>query len=95
MTAHTQPSGAIDPFVSFSRRRSHADCVSVAMRQYDRRTGRPLAGGRDAVEDLSDAELEAELTIAAGDARRRVERLDVLLAERARRRGGRAFPARG
>jgi hypothetical protein len=64
------------------------------MRQYDRRTGRPLAGGREAVEELSNAELEAELTIAAGDARRRVERLDVLLAERARRRGEQALAAR-
>ena len=90
-----QSSDTIDRFASFTRHRSPADFVDVARRQYDRRTGRPLAGGRDAVEDLSDAELEAELTIAAGDARRRVERLDVLLAERARRRGGRAFPARG
>jgi hypothetical protein len=67
----------------------------VARRQYDRRTGRPLAGGREAVEELSDAELEAELTIAAGEARRRVERLDVLLAERARRRAGHAFATQG
>jgi hypothetical protein len=66
----------------------------VGTQHYDPRTGRPLAGGREAVEELSDAELEAELTIAAGDARRRVERLDVLLAERARRRGGQALATR-
>jgi len=65
----------------------------VAKREHDPRTGRPLAGGREAVQELSDAELETELTIAAGDARRRRERLDLLLAERARRRGGRALAA--
>ena len=58
----------------------------MATRHHDERTGRPLVDGREAVRELSDAELEAELTIAAGDARRRTTRLETLLAERARRR---------
>jgi hypothetical protein len=56
------------------------------MRQVDQRTGRPLVDGRDDVEALTDDELEIELTIAAGDAERRAERLDNLLLERTRRR---------
>jgi hypothetical protein len=56
------------------------------MRQVDQRTGRPLIDGRDDVEALTDEELEIELTIAAGDAERRAERLDNLLLERTRRR---------
>ena len=56
------------------------------MRQVDQRTGRPLVDGCDRIEALSDDELEAELTIAAAEPRRRGERLDNLLLERTRRR---------
>jgi hypothetical protein len=56
------------------------------MRQVDQRTGRPLVNGRDDIEALTDDELETELTIAAGDAERRAQRLDNLLLERTRRR---------
>jgi hypothetical protein len=55
-------------------------------RDYDNRTGRPLVNGRDSVEELSDDELEMELTIASGEPRHRGRRLDSLLLERARRR---------
>ena len=53
----------------------------------DQRTGRPLVNGRDSIEELSDAELEVEMTIAAAEPRHRGLRLDALLLERARRRG--------
>jgi hypothetical protein len=56
------------------------------MRQVDQRTGRPLVDGQDRIEALTDDELEAELTIAAEEPRRRGERLDNLLLERTRRR---------
>jgi hypothetical protein len=56
------------------------------MRQVDQRTGRPLVDGDDRIEALTDAELEAELTIAAAEPTRRGERLDNLLLERTRRR---------
>jgi hypothetical protein len=56
------------------------------MRHVDHRTGRPLVDGRDSIEELTDHELEVELTIAAADAHRRGERLDGLLLERSRRR---------
>jgi hypothetical protein len=56
------------------------------MRQVDQRTGRPLVDGYDRIEALTDDELEAELTIAAAEPRRRGERLDNLLLERTRRR---------
>jgi hypothetical protein len=56
------------------------------MRQVDQRTGRPLVDGSDRIDALTDAELEAELTIAAAEPRRRRERLDNLLLERTRRR---------
>jgi hypothetical protein len=56
------------------------------MRQVDQRTGRPLVDGDDRIEALTDEELEAELTIAAAEPRRRGERLDNLLLERTRRR---------
>jgi hypothetical protein len=52
----------------------------------DTRTGRPLVDGRDSIEELSDDELEAEMTIAAAEPRSRGLRLDALLVERARRR---------
>jgi hypothetical protein len=54
-------------------------------REYDSRTGRPLEEGREAVETLSDSELEAELTIAASEPRRRASRLDAVLLELTRR----------
>ncbi len=56
-------------------------------REFDRRTGRPLVGGRDRVEALTDEEIEVELTIAVANPERRGERLDQLLLERTRRRG--------
>jgi hypothetical protein len=56
------------------------------MRQVDLRTGRPLVDGQDRIEALTDDELEAELTIAAEEPRRRGQRLDNLLLERTRRR---------
>jgi hypothetical protein len=52
----------------------------------DERTGRLLVGGHDHIEALTDTELEAELTIAVAEPRRRGERLDDLLLERTRRR---------
>jgi hypothetical protein len=59
-------------------------------RDYDERTGRPLSHGREAVEELSDGELEVELTIASSEPRHRGRRLNALLLERARRRRLRA-----
>jgi len=58
----------------------------MTITDYDRRTGRPLVNGREAVAELSDGELEIELTIAAMQARQRGTRFDTLLKERARRR---------
>ena len=58
-------------------------------REYDKRTGRPLVNGHESVEELSDDELEVEVTIAAAEPRQRAQRLDALLLERARRRGQR------
>ena len=55
-------------------------------RDHDARTGRPLVNGRDSIEELSDDELEVEVTIAVAEPRRRGSRLDALLLERARRR---------
>jgi hypothetical protein len=55
----------------------------------DQRTGRPLVNGRDSIEELSDAELEVEVTIAAAAPRHRGPRLDALLLEQARRRAQR------
>jgi hypothetical protein len=60
-------------------------------RERDQRTGRPLVNGRDSIEELSDAELEVEVTIAAAEPRHRGLRLDALLLERTRR-GGRHQP---
>ena len=56
-------------------------------REHDERTGRPLVNGRESIEELSDDELEVEVTIAAAEPRHRGPRLDALLLERARRRG--------
>jgi hypothetical protein len=58
-------------------------------RERDQRTGRPLVNGRDSIEELSDDELEVEVTIAAAEPRHRGPRLDALLLERARRRAQR------
>jgi hypothetical protein len=58
-------------------------------RERDQRTGRPLVNGRDNIEELSDDELEVEMTIAVAEPRHRGPRLDALLLERARRRGPR------
>ena len=55
-------------------------------REHDKRTGRPLVNGRESIEELSDDELEVEVTIAAAEPRHRGPRLDALLLERARRR---------
>jgi hypothetical protein len=55
-------------------------------REYDRVTGRPLVDGCDRIDALTVEELEAEVTIAAADPRRRERRLDDLLGELARRR---------
>ena len=57
-------------------------------RNYDARTGRPLVDGSDRIDALTDEELEVEATIAAHEPRRRSRRLDAVLIERARRRGG-------
>jgi hypothetical protein len=57
------------------------------IREHDARTGRPLVNGRDSIEELSDDELEVEVTIAVAEPRRRGLRLDALLLEQARRRG--------
>ena len=56
-------------------------------REHDARTGRPLVDGRDSIEELSDHQLEVEVTIAVAEPRHRGPRLDALLLERARRRG--------
>ena len=56
-------------------------------REHDERTGRPLVNGQDSIEELSDDELEVEMTIAVAEPRHRGSRLDALLLERARRRG--------
>ncbi len=50
----------------------------------DARTGRPLDGEHEAVESLTDEELEREITIAALDSKRSC-RFDALFAERRRR----------
>ena len=59
----------------------------------DERTGRPLVDGRDSIQELSDDELEVEVTIAVAEPTRRGLRLDALLLERARRRGRQPQPA--
>lgn len=56
-------------------------------REHDARTGRPLVNGRDSIEELTDEELEVEVTIAVAEPRHRGLRLDALLLERARRQG--------
>jgi hypothetical protein len=66
----------------------------MTITDYDRRTGRPLVNGREAVAELSDGELEIELTIAGMQPRRRGARFDSLLNERARRRTGPRRPPR-
>jgi hypothetical protein len=49
--------------------------------------------GRDNIELLTTRELEAELTIAAAEPKRRAPRLDAVLLELARRRGRRVAPS--
>ena len=53
--------------------------------EFDARTGRPLEGEAEAVETLTDAELESETTLAALTSRRS-RRFDELFSERRRRR---------
>ena len=61
----------------------------MSERAYDARTGRPLEHGREAIETLSDGELDVELSIAAVAAGRlRIERLARLRRELERRRVG-------
>ena len=60
---------------------------------YDRRTGRPIVDGRESIEELTNDELEREVTIAVSEPRHRARRLDALLLERARRRGRDPLPA--
>jgi len=59
----------------------------------DQRTGRPLVDGRDSIQELTDDELEVEVTIAAAEPTRRGLRLDALLLEKARRRERQPQPA--
>jgi hypothetical protein len=55
--------------------------------EIDARSGRPLDGGREALEALSDDELEKELTVAAyAPGLLRINRYQRLLGERQRRR---------
>jgi len=58
--------------------------------EFDARNGRPLDDDVEAVETLTDVELEREVTLAALHTRRS-DRFDALLRERRRRR----HPARG
>ncbi len=58
--------------------------------EFDAHTGRPLEGDVEAVETLTNEELEREITLAALHSRRS-RRFDALLSERRRRRR----PARG
>jgi hypothetical protein len=58
----------------------------VIKRVYDSRTGRPLVDAKDAVDGLTDDELEVELTVAAAEPVRRGRRLGEIVVERARRR---------
>jgi hypothetical protein len=59
----------------------------------DQRTGRPLVDGRDSIQELTDDELEVEVTIAAAEPTHRGPRLDALLLEKARRRERQPQPA--
>jgi hypothetical protein len=61
-------------------------------RAYDPRTGRPLEGDLEAVETLTDRELDVELLIAAAAAgRMRMGRLALLRGELYRRRFRKRF----
>jgi hypothetical protein len=64
----------------------------MSERKHDIRTGRPLDDeGREAIESLTDEELEAELTVAASTPNGlRRDRYDALLAEKKRRAQRRA-----
>ena len=60
---------------------------------YNPATGRPLVDGNEAVESLTDPELEAELTVASHDPVRRARRFDQLVAEWVKRhRAARRLP---
>jgi hypothetical protein len=48
-----------------------------------------MVNGHECIAELSDDELEVEVTIAVAGPRQRARRLDELLLERARRRAGR------
>jgi hypothetical protein len=52
---------------------------------FDPRTGRPLTGQHEEVENLADDQLEIELTIAAYDTARRPARFERLAQELLRR----------
>jgi hypothetical protein len=63
-------------------------------REFDPRTGRPLEGDHDAVETLTDEELQVELLIAAAAAgNMRTKRLGSLQQELRRRRFHARYPA--
>jgi hypothetical protein len=56
-------------------------------RSYDPRTGRPLEGGWEAIETLTDEELDVELFVAAAaTGKKRLGRLTLLTHELERRR---------
>jgi hypothetical protein len=60
--------------------------ATPAPRPHDGRSGRPLENGQEAIERLSDSELEEELTIAAyAPGLLRWQRFQRLLDERRRR----------
>jgi len=61
--------------------------MNATMSTRDEKTGRPLQDGTEAVETLSDQELDAELTIAMYDEERREQRVHRLQQELQRRRG--------
>ena len=66
----------------------HGEGGTMKTTSHDPHTGRPLADGHEAVETLSDDELEAELTVTAYDPVRRADHYDHLMGEwLARKRG--------
>jgi hypothetical protein len=80
------PQGRLESRLPAARPAAVRDGV-VSEKRRDERTGRPLdEAGREAIESLSDEELEAELTIAAAPPNGlRRERYEALLREKARR----------
>src|SRR5262245_54556448 len=76
--------GSLAAAATWERKRA----VSVT---HDPTTGRPLSSHDDAVETLTDDELETELTVTAHDPVRRARRYDLLWRELiSRQRGCRA-----